>query len=94
MAILRISSAECGVRLSLKTWGMIVLAIHANACIQEPMPLVPQSPPGEPLQLVWSDEFNGTELDSSKWTPKPDGPRKGGWWSPSAVTRTAQGIWQ
>jgi beta-glucanase (GH16 family) len=41
--------------------------------------------PGKKLRLVWNDEFNGLTLDTNKWNVAPDAPRKGGWWSPSAV---------
>ncbi len=34
------------------------------------------------LKLVWSDEFNGTTLDASKWQPCPEWARQGGsYWS-------------
>jgi len=32
--------------------------------------------PGPDWELVWSDEFDGTELDSSKWSPDLWAPRK------------------
>lgn len=34
--------------------------------------------PVEGYQLVWSDEFNGTSMDTSKWDYRGLGPRKGG----------------
>ncbi len=34
---------------------------------------------------MWGDEFDGDHLDETKWTPMPDGPRKGGWRNPRAV---------
>jgi beta-glucanase (GH16 family) len=45
----------------------------------------PQTPRGQKIdlgawQLVWADEFDGTQLDSTKWHPAGDGPRRGGYW--------------
>lgn len=43
-------------------------------------------------QLVWSDEFDGAEIDSTKWLVEGQGhennriPRRGGYWSTDAVS--------
>ena len=34
------------------------------------------SPPSEDYELVWADEFDGTELDTSKWEYRQLGPRR------------------
>ncbi len=47
---------------------------------------LPPTPDGKAWKLVWHDEFDGTKLDESKWTYRPDGKRKGGWWSRKAIT--------
>jgi len=39
----------------------------------------PPVPEGNEWKLVWSDEFNGTELDESKWET-PVGKRRDGYW--------------
>lgn len=39
----------------------------------------------ERYELVWSDEFDGTELDRSKWTHRGVGPRRGGVISPEST---------
>ena len=46
---------------------------------------LPQTPRGQKIdlgawQLVWSDEFNGTTLDTQKWHASGDGLRRGGYW--------------
>jgi beta-glucanase (GH16 family) len=46
---------------------------------------LPSSPQGQSWTIVWRDEFDGDHLDETKWTPLPDGPRKGGLWRPRAV---------
>lgn len=53
-------------RLGLAT---VVLAVLAAACASDPPAPVPEAaaPTPEPLTLVWSDEFDGPELDLSKW---------------------------
>jgi beta-glucanase (GH16 family) len=41
--------------------------------------------------LVWHDEFDGDKLDETKWVYRPDGERKGGWWSRKAISLDGQG---
>ncbi|MCH5374102.1 MAG: DUF1080 domain-containing protein, partial [Planctomycetes bacterium] len=47
--------------------------------------LLPRAPAGKAWKLAWHDEFDGETLDESKWTYRPDGKRKGGWWSRKAI---------
>lgn len=51
---------------------------------------LPQPPAGQAWRLVWSDEFEGNTLDTSKWDV-PDNQRRDGWWSPKAVSLDGQG---
>ena len=46
---------------------------------------LPNPPQGNAWKLIWSDEFDGTELDSAKWRHHKEGPRKGGVWLDKAV---------
>jgi len=41
---------------------------------------MPTLAPGKTWRLIWSDEFNGTEIDQSKWEILGDWQRKGGYW--------------
>lgn len=52
---------------------------------------LPPAPEGKTWKMVWNDEFDGTSLDASKWVPRPEGKRKGGWWSPKAISLDGQG---
>jgi hypothetical protein len=36
-----------------------------------------EGPPSQDYKLVWSDEFDGPELDATKWKPRSVGPRSG-----------------
>ncbi|MHC4543816.1 MAG: glycoside hydrolase family 16 protein [Planctomycetota bacterium] len=45
--------------------------------VEEYMPAVPQ---GKKWKLVWSDEFNGTKVDESKWEILGDWKRRDGFW--------------
>jgi beta-glucanase (GH16 family) len=74
-----------------------VLAAAALAIIPHPLlgqnsknrlPLVPE---GKTWKLAWHDEFDGKDLDESKWICSPDGERKGGWWSHKAVNLDGKG---
>jgi len=57
----------------------------------EPDDRLPPPPDGKSWKLVWHDEFEGDRLDESKWTYRPDGRRKGGWWSREAVNLDGNG---
>ena len=51
-----------------------------------------KTPPSRPgWRLVWNDEFDGDKLNETKWTYRPDGKRKGGWWSRKAISLDGDG---
>ena len=56
-------------------YAVITAALTVSACAAEPVE-EPATPPvmapvdGAGWELVWSDEFDGPELDRSKWTPE------------------------
>ena len=52
---------------------------------------LPQPPAGKTWTKIWGDEFNGAELDGTKWETPPDGPRHDGWWMKKAVYLNGQG---
>ncbi len=52
---------------------------------------LPPAPDGKVWKLVWHDEFDGRELDASKWEVPPDAPRKDGWWVRRAVRLDGEG---
>jgi len=56
-----------------------------------PSPFLPPAPTGKAWQLVWHDEFDGAEVDTSKWGFRPEGPRRDGWWAKSAVALDGNG---
>ncbi len=73
--------------LPLRLLGLPV----ANARAAEPDGQLPSAPHGKSLKLIWQDEFDGDTLDESKWTYRPDGKRKGGWWSRKAISLDGDG---
>jgi hypothetical protein len=52
---------------------------------------LPSAPAGQTWKLVWQDEFEGDRLDTTKWTPRPAGKRKGGSWSQETVGLDSKG---
>jgi beta-glucanase (GH16 family) len=66
-----------------------LLALSARGT--EPDDQLPPAPHGKAWQLVWHDEFDGQKLDETKWTYRPDGKRKGGWWSKQAISLDGDG---
>jgi hypothetical protein len=67
--------------------------VRQIACeaIEQITPALPSVPQGKTWKLVWHDEFDGTELDETKWTVPPDAPRKGGWWMRKAIALDGEG---
>jgi len=43
-------------------------------------PFIPPAPKGDKWVLVWSDEFDGKEIDPAKWEIQGDWERRGGYW--------------
>lgn len=56
-----------------------------------PADTLPVAPHGKKWKLIWNDEFDGSAIDPAKWTYRPDGKRKEGWWSSKAVSLDGQG---
>ncbi len=52
---------------------------------------LPKAPEGKKWKLIWNDEFNGSIIDTSKWShvtwqaPGVDQPRKDGFWRNDAA---------
>lgn len=57
----------------------------------EPTDILPTIPDSMEWKLVWNDDFDGNELDPAKWTYRPDGVRKDGWWNKNAVSLDGKG---
>ncbi len=52
---------------------------------------LPPVPDGQSWRMVWNDEFEGKELDATKWTAQGDSVRKGGMWLKKCVQLDGQG---
>ncbi len=63
----------------------------SGVAAQEVRDDLPSAPQGKTWKMVWHDEFDGAKLDETKWTPRPEGKRKGGWWTPKAVSLDGKG---
>jgi len=83
-------------RASAAAAGLIalVLALGAGGADMqrklEPKDALPPAPQGQAWKLAWHDEFDGDQLDASKWEA-PDNPRRAGFWSPKAVSLDGKG---
>lgn len=74
--------------------GVVVVAVFAPRILAQDAKIedtVPPVPDGKLWKMAWSDEFDGTVLDSSKWECPPDGPRRDGYWMKKAVTLDGRG---
>ena len=52
---------------------------------------LPALPDGQSWKLVWSDDFDGTAVDTKKWNILGDAPRKDGWWMKEDVRLDGKG---
>jgi beta-glucanase (GH16 family) len=53
---------------------------HGFAQTNSAAEFLPPSPEGKPWKLLWQDEFNGTNLDETKWNRLGDSKRRDGFW--------------
>lgn len=78
---------------TLALFGVPLLS-GATACAQrelEPGDALPEPPAGMRWELVWNDEFDGDELDTTKWEIPEPYARRDGWWRPDAISLTGNG---
>ena len=61
----------------------ILLGSCAIAFDQAHADTLPQLPTGQSWKLFWSDEFNGTQIDLTKWEILGDWKRRDGYWAQS-----------
>ena len=59
---------------SLFTLSLTASLLLAAGCASKPEP-EPIQPPRADMQLVWHDEFDGTQLDPAKWSRIPPDPK-------------------
>lgn len=65
-------------RLAIASTLLVVSTlISSSVAAGEFLPPLPQ---GQRWELAWSDEFNGTEIDQSKWDVMGDWKRRDGFW--------------
>jgi Glycosyl hydrolases family 16/Carbohydrate esterase, sialic acid-specific acetylesterase len=50
-----------------------------------------EGPPSKDYKLVWQDEFEGPQLDETKWAHRSVGQRRGAWIDPDCVSFDGQG---
>jgi beta-glucanase (GH16 family) len=70
----------------------VLLASLAVAAGQQPEPqdTLPPAADGKAWKLIWHDEFDGTNLDASKWDI-PEYKRRDGYWSRKAISLDGKG---
>jgi len=66
------------------------LVLAGLACLAAPTEWLPEPPAGKTWQLIWSDEFDGEQLDQKKWDI-PEYKRRDGYWSRKAIRLDGQG---
>jgi len=64
---------------------VIITIDIAETELFKPLSDTPFNPEKEGYKLFWEDEFNGNELDSSKWAVRGIGPRGVGYNTPQAI---------
>ncbi len=77
-------------RLRLTQWGSFIF-VGLLFWQTTALPTCFAAPPSDDYQLVWQDEFDGTELDKTKWAHRNLGPRRDAINTESAVTLDGNG---
>ena len=67
---------------SVLSFLLLGLALPSTSLDQSPAPTdsLPPLPAGQKWKLVWHDEFDGPNLDETKWNRLGDHKRRDGWW--------------
>jgi len=79
-------------KLSLFFVGTVMWALSVGAAEQvKPEDPLPVLPAGQQWKLVWSDEFDGAQLDESKWNRLGDSKRRDGFWVKEDAVLDGQG---
>lgn len=83
------------ITLRVNDWGNsgglwrlpVILTIDENEInnLFKPLSQTPYTPKSLGYELIWEDQFDGTELDPEKWAPRGIGPRRGGYNSTEAI---------
>ena len=60
--------------------AIALLAVQAPAGATNETTGLPMLPEGQEWKLAWSDEFDGTQVDTNKWDVMGDSKRRDGWW--------------
>ncbi|MCS7304686.1 MAG: glycoside hydrolase family 16 protein [Thermoguttaceae bacterium] len=76
----------------LSAWWMLMLGLWAGQPEPklQPPDLLPPVPAGQKWRLIWHDEFEGRQLDRTKWDI-PEGPRRDAFWTARAVQLNGKG---
>lgn len=80
-------------RVAISLIALLVLAPLGSMAFgqQKPRPdVLPSAPVGKVWKLVWHDEFDGRQLDDSKWDI-PEYKRRDAYWSRKAIRLDGQG---
>lgn len=72
--------------LSVLSLSLLITSVKAA----DPADQLPSPPAGTTWKLIWQDEFDGDQLDTTKWYI-PEHPRRDGWWSAKAVALDGEG---
>ena len=74
------TSSSSHVVLALISFVLCLLLSPAVSQAAGDVGFLPQLPEGQTWQLIWSDEFEGSTVDQSKWELFGDGKRRDGFW--------------
>ncbi|MBP7935595.1 MAG: glycoside hydrolase family 16 protein [Phycisphaerae bacterium] len=70
--------------------SLLLLQLTACSQLTNVKDTLPAAPEGKTWRLVWHDEFDGTELDATKWGI-PEYKRRDGYWSRKAISLDGKG---